>query len=225
MDRNNKTYVSSSGFSENDVISFHDSLLHKSDVDLLTGPYWLNDNLIGFYFEYLENVTFQGCDKLLFISPQVTQCLKMSNWRELFAFLDPLNFHQRDFVFLPVNDCDALEIPGGTHWSLLVLSKPENLFYHLDSCTGSNYSHAWQLGVNISKYMRKQVDFTESECLQQSNSYDCGIHVLCSADQLASHCIKENKILGTTRLNRSTIQAKRHQLLDLIKALKQPTIH
>ena len=33
------------------VLNFNDSLLRKSDVDLLGGPCWINDNLIGFTFE------------------------------------------------------------------------------------------------------------------------------------------------------------------------------
>lgn len=33
------------------VLSFHDSLLHDSDVLLLNEGQWLNDNLIGFMFE------------------------------------------------------------------------------------------------------------------------------------------------------------------------------
>jgi sentrin-specific protease 8 len=39
---------------ENDncvVVSFNDSLIHQSDVDLLDGPNWINDNLINFCFE------------------------------------------------------------------------------------------------------------------------------------------------------------------------------
>lgn len=33
------------------VLSFHDSLLKRSDVALLEGGQWLNDKIIGFYFE------------------------------------------------------------------------------------------------------------------------------------------------------------------------------
>lgn len=33
------------------VLSYHDSLLKESDVSLLAGPRWLNDKIIGFYFE------------------------------------------------------------------------------------------------------------------------------------------------------------------------------
>lgn len=40
---------------ENDVVlSFNDSLVRKSDIDLLDGPHWLNDILIGFCFEYVN---------------------------------------------------------------------------------------------------------------------------------------------------------------------------
>lgn len=37
--------------SEEVVLSFHDSLLRRSDVALLQNCGWLNDRLIGFYFE------------------------------------------------------------------------------------------------------------------------------------------------------------------------------
>lgn len=33
------------------VLSFHDSSLRESDVSLLEGSNWLNDRIIGFYFE------------------------------------------------------------------------------------------------------------------------------------------------------------------------------
>jgi sentrin-specific protease 8 len=33
------------------VLSYHNSLLRKSDVALLEEPNWLNDKVIGFYFE------------------------------------------------------------------------------------------------------------------------------------------------------------------------------
>lgn len=33
------------------LLSYHDSLLRESDVDLLKGSDWINDKIIGFYFE------------------------------------------------------------------------------------------------------------------------------------------------------------------------------
>ena len=33
------------------VLSYHDSLIRQSDYLLLDAPNWLNDKVIGFYFE------------------------------------------------------------------------------------------------------------------------------------------------------------------------------
>lgn len=33
------------------VLSFHDSLIRQADFALLDSPGWLNDKIIGFYFE------------------------------------------------------------------------------------------------------------------------------------------------------------------------------
>ena len=39
------------------VLSFHDSLLlREEDVLLLSGPHWLNDKIIGFFFELVRTV-------------------------------------------------------------------------------------------------------------------------------------------------------------------------
>jgi len=38
-------------FENHVVLSFNDSLLHQTDVDLLDGPKWINDKIIGFCFE------------------------------------------------------------------------------------------------------------------------------------------------------------------------------
>ena len=83
------------------VLSYHNSLLRKSDVTLLDEPNWLNDNVIGFYFEwvwcsrsqnlhifytvchfnitrYLEYEVFkEHADKVCFITPDVTQFIKL----------------------------------------------------------------------------------------------------------------------------------------------------
>ena len=80
------------------VLSFHDSLLRQSDVQLLDGSNWLNDKIIGFYFEYgtpflqplhescpvhlphryLEYVVFREfSDRVCFVTPDVTQFIKL----------------------------------------------------------------------------------------------------------------------------------------------------
>jgi len=48
------------------VLSYYDVLLRQSDLDLFTGPHWLNDQCIAFYFEYLIHEVYpKSADVLL----------------------------------------------------------------------------------------------------------------------------------------------------------------
>ncbi|XP_066994694.1 sentrin-specific protease 8 isoform X2 [Anabrus simplex] len=203
------------------VLNFHDTLLHQSDVDLLDGPYWLNDSIISFYFEYLENVAYEGDRRFLFIGPEVTQCLKVSHWRDLTVFLEPLKLKQHQFCFFAVNDCEMTEKPGGTHWSLLVYSKPENMFFHYDSSAGHNCDQAWKLATNLSKYMSIEMEFIETDCLQQNNCYDCGIHLLCNVDHIANYSARNGKVKGAGLIKPIMVNTKRSELKELIESLSE----
>lgn len=141
------------------ILSFHDTLIHRSDLDLLDGPYWLNDTIISFYFEYLEKVVFNTANELLFVSPEVTQCIKMVQKEEIKTFLEPLGVNKKKFIFFALNDNDTPDMAGGSHWSLLVYSKPENSFYHFDSSNLSNHDVAWEFGSHLSSYLVKEGKF------------------------------------------------------------------
>ena len=89
------------------VLSYSDSIIRQSDLKLLEGPHWLNDRIISFYFEYLFEKEFDSSDKLVFISPEVSQFLKMSNREELVIFLEPLNLTEKELIVLAVNNNDS----------------------------------------------------------------------------------------------------------------------
>lgn len=137
------------------VLNFHETLLHRSDVQLLEGPHWLNDNIISFYFEYLEKVIFQDSRELLFVAPEVTQCIKMVGSSEIKTFLDPLGVESKKFVFFALNDNDSPDTAGGSHWSLLVYSRPEGCFYHMDSSSGSNHNVAWDFASHLMTFFSR----------------------------------------------------------------------
>mmetsp|Transcript_40652 Transcript_40652/g.115088 ORF Transcript_40652/g.115088 Transcript_40652/m.115088 type:complete len:84 (-) Transcript_40652:240-491(-) len=46
--------------SDRKVLSYHDVLLRQADVALLKGPYWLNDQVMSFYLEYLNREKITG---------------------------------------------------------------------------------------------------------------------------------------------------------------------
>lgn len=202
------------------VLSFHESLLRVSDVQLLQGPHWLNDQIISFYFEYLEKEKYKkNCD-MLFISPEVTHCIKIISDSEIDVFLSPLGANKKPFIFFALNDNESHRV-GGSHWSLLVFSRPERAFFHFDSSIGSsNLSHC-QNFVNKIKYALKCSNaITKSiRCLQQTNSYDCGIHVLCMADNVSDHINRYEMVDGVEQLKHDTISRKRSEILKIISDL------
>ncbi|CAG9767333.1 unnamed protein product [Ceutorhynchus assimilis] len=204
------------------VLSYNESLLRKSDVDLLKGPHWLNDTIISFYLEYLDTDFFENNNSLLFVSPEVTQCIKISPQRELDIFLNPLLEKEPKFIFFALNDNEQTEYCGGTHWSLLAYSRPEKRVFHYDSSRGINDGPALDLAEKILKYFRLPFEgrFEEVSTLQQNNGYDCGIHVLCNTEQLASYANHYGKLKGCPKITPDQVQKKRWEILDIINKLK-----
>lgn len=202
------------------VLSYHDTILYQADVDLLNGPHWLNDAIISFYLEYLEKEKYSNT-RILLISPAVTQCLKASPPVELPVFLDPLNTRENNFVFMPLNDCEDLRSPGGTHWSLLVYSKPENTFYHVDSSNESNDRQAKILASNLSHYFstNKNYFFKPLDSLQQDNMYDCGIYMLCNIENLADYALRNGRIEGAKPIKKNSVVTKRYFISELVNDL------
>lgn len=155
----------------NVVLSYHDIILRQSDVELLTGAHWLNDTIISFYFEYLEQVIFNNAKELLFVSPEVTQCIKMVKTDEIHMFLDPHGISFKQFVFFPLNDNDTPDVAGGSHWSLLVYSKPENSFFHFDSSYASNHNAAWEFASHLIPYLTKVGKYSVHIIVVHNNIY------------------------------------------------------
>jgi len=60
------------------VLSYFDVVLRQGDVDLLTGPNWLNDSLLAFYFEFLAREKFRGTSEILLIPGASTYLLSSS---------------------------------------------------------------------------------------------------------------------------------------------------
>ncbi|XP_026470261.1 sentrin-specific protease 8-like [Ctenocephalides felis] len=202
------------------VLSFNESLLRMSDIELLKGPFWLNDTLISFYLEYLEKVAYAGENYLLFVSPEVTQCIKIISNNEVDIFLAPLKVEKRQFIFFVVNDNNSAAI-GGSHWSLLVYSRPETCFFHFDSSLGCNRAPAYNIARVLAEYLTANPGLLVEDVttLQQDNGYDCGVHVLCNIDLVADHISKYNKVRGCGVSSKKVIDGKRYQILNVIKEL------
>ncbi|XP_062559368.1 sentrin-specific protease 8-like [Armigeres subalbatus] len=199
------------------ALSFHESCLRLSDVDLLKGPFWLNDQIISFYFEYLEKLIFKDEEDLLFVSPEVTHCIRMVSEEEVGVFLEPLRAAERSFIFFALNDNQIADQAGGSHWSLLVFSRPEMVFYHFDSSHNSNSDICRQFVASLKRALKcPKAQLRTGDCLQQSNGYDCGVHVLCTVDKVTQQIRKSGRIEGVKSARYDVIRAKREEILNII---------
>ncbi|XP_033746441.1 sentrin-specific protease 8-like [Pecten maximus] len=209
---------------DNDIVlSFNDSLLRKSDLQLLEGEHWLNDKLIGFCFEYFEREKFShSADKLCLISPDVTQFIKLSPAEEVRIFLEPLNLKVKEYVFMPVNDNSNPEDAGGTHWSLLVYIRCRQEFRHYDSCGSANKEIAKQLAYKIQPFVlapRGRMKVIEADSPQQQNGYDCGLYVIATAEHKCKELCEGFCVSLTDTVNSTTMKDKRRQIIDLIQCV------
>lgn len=206
------------------VLSFHETLLRQSDVALLQGRHWLNDHIISFYFEYLQMVVFETNNDMLFVSPEVTQCMKIISEGEINLFLEPLDAVNKSFIFFPIND-NEYDQAGGSHWSLLVFSRPEKFFFHFDSINPSNRSQCELFIRKVKKHLNiGSVVLRETPTLNQTNGYDCGIHVLCNAENIANHIVSTNTVGDVSQLSNESVTRKRADILDIIKELQKKTM-
>ncbi|XP_015109100.2 sentrin-specific protease 8 [Diachasma alloeum] len=207
------------------ILSYHDVLIRKNDLQTLENHSWLNDTIIGFYFDYLEREkTKESPENIVFSSPELSQLLKLMDVQDYGAILDSRITQETDFVFFPVNNCDDREDPGGAHWSLLVYSKPEGSCFHLDSSGGFNGTIARAFSRKILEFLTggKGKGFVEVKCPQQENSYDCGIFVLCFAEVILRHLAGAGEVGGCDFQGvEGEVKSARKRILELIKELSR----
>ncbi|KAG8324261.1 SUMO1 sentrin specific peptidase 8 [Homalodisca vitripennis] len=92
------------------------------------------------------------------------------------ALLSQVSLSSSHYVFCCVsNNVATLKDDSGTHWSLLFVDVAEGAAYHFDSLNQSNNLSA---NLTASKLGVEECNFTEISCMQQKNSFECGISVL-----------------------------------------------
>lgn len=157
------------------------------------------------------------------VGPEVTQAIKMmDNASEINAiFLEPLNPSCRSHIIFAVNDNKSINV-GGTHWSLCVFSRADDTFYHFDSASGSNNSSCFTLVKILKECLGcESAVMTKVPCLQQNNSYDCGIFVICHTDLVCRTIVKGDSLESIKMLQPKNVQIKRDEVIQIIQNLKE----
>ncbi|CAN6677381.1 unnamed protein product [Malus baccata var. baccata] len=154
------------------ILSYNDVVLRRSDLDILSGPYFLNDRLIEFYFSYLSSCS----EEILLIAPSIAFWMMNEVGQGLHEFLVLLNLPDKKLVIFPVNDNEDVSEAGDS-----------NVFVHHDSNGGMNRRHAKKLYDAVVDFMSVSSSATKptyqecSDSPQQVNGYDCGLFVLAIA--------------------------------------------
>jgi len=211
--------------SEEIVLSYHDSLIRKSDYKLLFSKEWINDNIIEFWLEYLYNHVFKDYQEhLLCIGPCMSHLIKLTDIEDLEPIVQPLKLEHKQLVLIPINDNNYSESVGGSHWSLLVLYVSSRKFEHYDSSMHSNnVYHAKQIATKLNKLLNggNILDLVIMNCNQQEDSYNCGIHVICNAQAVCSKYFLHDTRHITDIASMTIIKGFRKSLKELIDKLRE----
>lgn len=209
------------------VLSYHDTLLRESDVELLEEPHWVNDNVIWFWMQYIENELFASrCGAIAFVGPDVAQLVKLGTVLNVDQVLKSLDLNQKALILLPVNNCQDFDHPGGCHWSLLVYIQGRKIFEHYDSSKGHNHFHAKAIARALAPLLSlREVRVTEADCLQQHNSFDCGLYVIYNLQQVcAQHIARTEDDDSRRTLLTSCMRHNRKMLKKLVLNLSERSV-
>jgi sentrin-specific protease 8 len=198
------------------VASLGDCLVRQADIELLAPGQWLNDQIIGFFFELCENETFAGSN-IAFVGPEVAQFMRVAAEGEVAACLEPLGLAARAAVLLAVNNCQDPTRPGGSHWSLLVFVRKDNAFYHLDSSGDMNALAARELAARVGRVAGGGGTVTTVAVAQQGNGSDCGVHCLLHAERVARHLAAGGDMAGLDAGTGEMFANGREAIADIIR--------
>lgn len=213
------------------VLSYHDVLIRRSDFDCLSSPSgWLNDIIISFWFEYLKQDLYKNKSNDLFIIyPELSQMLKSSlDELEIKCIIESTGvmdlLPKLKLILVPINDMSTESTSvGGSHWSLLAYLPQKKSAFHYDSHGTSNMSHA-NLIYNrlMCCFSQKPCKIISGDCIQQSNCFDCGIHLCANAEALCKlyleNCETHKTIIELA--SKDVIKNFRSRMVQVIHKLK-----
>jgi hypothetical protein len=143
----------------------------------------------------------------------------MDDADELREALEGLRLDECERAFFPLNDHEALDRPGGTHWSLLEFRRASNEFVHWDSHSSSNDAVASRVACRLRPLLTDASPaFRNGDCPQQTNHSDCGVYCVFLAEQLSAGVDESD--LGA-RVTPASVAAHRGELLKRIENIRE----
>ena len=191
------------------ILSTNNCSIKKSDIDTLSPHTYVNDLIISFYYEIIQDKYPTKLITLLDPAVSMSIILDVSDDdNELkdiknCIFL-PLELDKKKFIFAPINDNKKIQYTcSGTHWTLNVVDVDNNKIYYLDSTQG-DVSNAHVFHKKIEKLFGKKFDFIFAlNKTYQTNSYDCGMFLIGFSEILMKYIVNNNMKIKFNK-NKST---------------------
>ena len=163
-----------------------DCLVTYSDLETLKCSHCVNDTIIHFFCNTLNNSLNISAKKIFFVNPSVTQLIQISSVEFTKEILrENQRASNSTYLFFPLSN---LQPDEKGHWSLLLFfrSKRKNIFLHFDSLKKRNTFHAKSLAQKISEIFNiKHYEFSNMKTPSQSNGYDCGIYLMAIMNEIS----------------------------------------
>ena len=210
------------------VLSYDDITIRQSDYDCISSPTgWLNDIAISFWLNYLTRDWWKARTHEVFvIYPELSQLLKSPlDDIEVKSIIESTGIKEKypslKMILIPINDMSVESTSvGGTHWSLLIYLPVRKIAVHYDSHGNSNMPDAKKVYNRLVKALEiEPSELVQGECVQQSNCYDCGIHVCANSQALCKLCLGTRDHFDKGLISVATqqfIQQYRHQMVETL---------
>lgn len=183
------------------VASLSSCVLYAEDVATLAPGAWLNDAVLSFACEALEQRLSAAAPGLRCLHPPAVQLLlHETDADDLAGFAAGLRLASADLALLPINNsADVTQPATGSHWSLLAWRRGLG-FAHLDSSPGSaNAAVAARVAAKLAPLLPPgggmgdagALAVRQLPCPVQRNFADCGAHVAWATERLAAARARE----------------------------------
>ena len=175
------------------LITYKSCSIKQSDIDCLSDYQYLNDLIISFYYEIL-NEKYMSNDIVL-LDPAVSMSIIFDKDLDDInnCIFEPLGMKNKKFIFVPINDNTKIEYKtSGSHWTLNIIDVNNNTIYYLDSMLG-NISNAKVSVRKFEKLFGKKFNFVYAlENTYQTNSSDCGMFILGFTETILKYLKEKN---------------------------------
>ncbi|KAK9840308.1 hypothetical protein WJX74_007279 [Apatococcus lobatus] len=209
------------------ALSYHDVLLRQQDVDLLRGNRWLNDQIISFCFEFLQQEVVKNNYDVLLMGPSIAFLLQSADEALAEVITQPLQLDQRQLILFPINNNPEVNVAnGGSHWSLMTYERNRSVFSHFTSMAGANDHPAQSLASRMKSLLRDPgATWCVATTPQQKNGDDCGVYTAAMAEEavvmfLQRASLEQLEVTLEKKLTPSAVTSWRLTLLHRISKLQ-----